>query len=229
MPRIARVVAVGEPHHVTQRGNNRQKTFFSQADRRIYLALLKTHCARWRLDVLGYCLMPNHVHLVVVPGRDNSLAKALGRTHYEYAVYLNGRRRRSGHLWQNRFYSTVLQGSHLAAALRYVDLNPVRAGLVQEATGYEWSSARAHVEVRDREGLLELEWWSEMRPFEDWAEVLLPSRADEAKAEEIRRATRTGRPLGDEEFVRRLEERQERTLVRGKPGPKGVRARAAGA
>ena len=214
MPRIARVAAVAEPHHVTQRGNSRQQTFFSHADRRIYLALPKTHCQRWRLDVLGYCLMPNHVHLIVVPERENSLAKALGRTHYDDAIYLNGRRRRSGHLWQNRFYSTVLAGSHLQAALRYVDLNPVRARLAKEATAYEWSSACAHVAGRDPEGLLELEWWKELCPLNDWAEALLPSRDDEMRAEEIRRATRTGRPLGDEAFVQRLENKQGRPLRR---------------
>jgi putative transposase len=207
--------------------NNRQQTFFSAADRRIYLALLKTHCRRWRLDVLGYCLMPNHVHLIVIPERDDSLAKALGRTHYDYAVYLNGRRRRSGHLWQNRFYSTVLEGSHLQAALRYVDLNPVRARLAKEATQYEWSSAGAHVAGRDPEGLLELEWWKETFPLQDWAEALLPTRDDEMKAEEIRRATRTGRPLGDEAFVRKLEDAQQRTLRREKPGPKRPRSAAA--
>ena len=150
VPRIARVVAVGAPHHVTQRGNNRQKVFFSAADRRIYLLLLGSHCHRWKLTLLGYCLMPNHVHLVAVPEQETSLAKAVGRTNYEYAVYLNGRRRRSEYVWQNRFYSTSLSRDHLVAALRYVDLNPVRAGLVVEAVSYEWSSAAAHVTGKDR-------------------------------------------------------------------------------
>ncbi len=165
MPRIARVVAVAEPHHVTQRGNNRQQTFFSAADRRIYLALLKTHCRRWRLDVLGYCLIPNHVRLIVIPERDHSPAKALRRTHYDYAVYLNGRRRRSGHLWQNRFYSTVLEGSHLQAALRYVDLNPVRARLAKEATQYEWSSACAHGAPGDARPFGRMPWECLERPL----------------------------------------------------------------
>ena len=122
-------------------------------------------------------------------------------------------------------------GAH--APIRSADLRrsavPVRARLTEEAARYEWSSARAHVEGQDREGLLELEWWREMCPLRDWAEVLLPSRADDARADEIRRATRTGRPLGDEAFVRRIEESQQRPLVRAKPGPKRVRTAAAGA
>ena len=133
VPRIARVVAVGAPHHVTQRGNNRQQVLFSAVDQRIYLSLLGSHCRRWKLTLLGYWLMPNHVHLVAVPEHGQSLAKAVGRTHYEYAVYLNGRRRGSGHVWQNRFYSTSSDRNHLVAALRYTDLNPVRARLVVEA------------------------------------------------------------------------------------------------
>ena len=229
MPRIARVVAVGEPHHVTQRGNSRQRTFFSNADRHIYLALLKTHCQRWRLDVLGYCLMPNHVHLIVIPEYQDSLAKALGRAHYDYAIYLNGRRRRIGHLGQNRFFSTVLAGNHLEAALRYVDRNPVRAKLVEAPEQFEWSSARAHVTGTDAEGVLNLEWWQQMCPKGDWAVALQPSRDEEMCADEIRLATRTGRPLGDESFLKRLEQAHSSQLRRAKPGPKPSIAVAASA
>ena len=113
MPRFERVVAVGAPRDATQRGNNRQKVFFSNADRRIYLALLRTHCQRFMLDLLGYCSTPNHVHVIGIPATKQSLAKALGRTHYDYAIYLNGRRRR----WQNRFYSTAMGRGHLRAVL----------------------------------------------------------------------------------------------------------------
>jgi putative transposase len=134
VPRIARVVAVGAPRRVTQQGNSRQKTFFSDADRRVYLAVLGAHCRHWGVELLGYCLMANHVHMVAVPRAANALAKALGRTHQDYAVYLNRRRGWSGHLWQNRFYSTVMDTAHTMAALRYVDLNPLRAGRVPAAT-----------------------------------------------------------------------------------------------
>lgn len=219
VPRIARVVAVGAPHHVTQRGNNRQQVFFSAADRRVYLSLLGSHCRRWKLTLLGYCLMPNHIHLVAVPEQGQSLAKAVGRTNYEYAVYLNGRRRRSGHVWQNRFYSTSLSRDHLAAALRYVDLNPVRVRLVVEAVSYEWSSAAAHVTGKDPTGLLDQEAWRELCPVNDWGEVLAAAAPEEQLAERLRQATRTGRPLGSPEFISALEARLQRTLTRQKPGP----------
>ena len=171
------------------------------------------------MRLLGYCLMPNHVHLIAVPEHEQSLAKAVGRTNYEYAVYLNGRRRRSGHVWQNRFYSTSLGRSHLLAALRYVDLNPVRARLADKAVSYPWSSAAAHVAGRDPAGLLDEEAWRELCPLDDWGEALATATPDEQLAERLRQATRTGRPLGSPEFISALEARLERTLTRQKPGP----------
>ena len=146
------MVAVGAPHHVTQRGNNRQKIFFSDSDRHIYLAFLAERSRKFGMTLLGYCLMPNHVHLVAVPARADSLARALGRAHYDYAVYFNHRKLHSGHVWQNRFYSAPLDRAHLGTALRYVDLNPVRARLAQTAVDYRWSSARAHSTVATRAG-----------------------------------------------------------------------------
>ena len=122
MPRTARVVAVAAPHHVTQRGNNRQQIFFSDAQRRYYLSLLAVQSRRHELRILGYCLMPNHVHLVVVPGPQDSLAKGVGRANNAYSRYLNQVRKRSGHLWQNRFCSAPLEREHLLRALRYVHL-----------------------------------------------------------------------------------------------------------
>ncbi len=130
------MVAVGAPHHVTQRGNNRQQVFYSDNQRRSYLALLADHAARHHLRILGYCLMPNHVHAVVVPGLPDSMSKAFGRTHNSYSRYLNAVRHRTGHLWQNRFYSTPLGREHLTRALRYIDMNPVRAQLVEQALDY---------------------------------------------------------------------------------------------
>ena len=143
MSRQARVVAEAVPHHVTQRGNNRQDIFLTDDDRRFYIDLLREKCEQFGVSLLGYCLMTNHVHFVAVPRRADSLAKTLGQTHWRYAMRFNRRYRRSGHLWQNRFYSCPLGPSHLLAALAYVDVNPVRAGLVGDAAQYPWSSARA--------------------------------------------------------------------------------------
>ena len=229
MPRIARAVIPGFPHHVTQRGNNRQRVFFGDADRVLYLGLLQRQSARFGLDVLAYCLMDNHVHLVATPRRPDSLAKALGRAHFLYTLAINRRTRRSGHLWQNRFYSCSLDEQHFWAALAYVELNPVRAGLVRRAWRYPWSSAPAHAGAMDAgstvaradamgagaapahaggaepSGLLDLAAWRKMlAPGVDWRQTLSAGLREEAVSD-LRAGTRTGRPCGDEAFVRHLE------------------------
>ena len=163
---------------------------------------------------------------MAVPEQEHSLAKAVGRTSYDYAVYLNGRRRRSGHVWQNRFYSTSLDRDHLIAALRYVDMNPVRARLVVEAVSYEWSSAAAHVTGKDPTGLLDGDTWLELCPLNDWDEVLAAPTPEVQLAARLRQATRTGRPLGSPEFISELEARLQRTLTRQKPGPAGPKPQA---
>ena len=133
MPRAARVVAEGVPHHITQRGNNRQDVFLVDEDRRFYFETLPQDCRRCGVGVLGYCLMTNHVHLVAVPERADSFARALRRSHLRYAQRFNRQYGRSGHLWQNRFFSCPLGRDHLLTALFYVDQNPLRAGLVGQA------------------------------------------------------------------------------------------------
>ena len=183
----------GVPHHVTQRGNNRQIVFLDDRDRVVYLQVLCEESRRHGLGVLGYCLMPNHIHLIVVPSSPTSMAKAVGRTHYRYTQIFHSAHNRSGHLWQNRYYSTPLDGSHLVSALAYVDANPVRAALTKLATEYLWSSARAHVVGRDPSGLLDLDWSRESRLAEDWDQRLRGSiSADEIA--ELRQATLSGRP-----------------------------------
>jgi putative transposase len=230
MARLARVVAVGEPHHLTQRGNNRQATFFDDHDRRAYCRLLATHGARHGIRVLGYCLMTNHVHLVAVPEQADSFARGLGRAHYHYTRALHERWGGNGHLWQNRFFSCPLDREHLWTALRYVDLNAVRAGLVEDALEYEWSSARGHVEGRDPLGLLDRELWEEACGREDWREVLGWTRDEEAaEAAALRRATRTGRPLGSARFVKRLEAVFGRKLDGKRTGRPKKKARATAA
>ena len=225
MPRIARVVAVGAPHHVTQRGNNRQQVFFTDLDRRVYVTLLPQQAARHDLRVLGWCLMPNHVH---IPEHGRSLARALGRAHYHYTIYLNRQRIRSGHLLQNRFFSTPLDRDHLHTALRYVDLNPVRAGLVKQAVDYEWSSAAAHIGARDEWLLLDRKSWRRICTRRDWADALRDPVIEADQMKQLRRATQTGRPLGSNAFVEKLEARLQRPLKRRKTGPsRQVRAAVA--
>ncbi|HUT25174.1 MAG TPA: transposase [Sumerlaeia bacterium] len=234
MPRIARIVAEGFPHHVTQRGNNREDVFFDDADRAVYLGLLRREAERHDLAVLGYCLMTNHVHLVAVPERADSLAKAIGRAHYFYTRYANRRYKRSGHLWQNRFFSCALDEMQLLVALRYVDRNPVRARLVRRAWRYPWSSAALHAGVgatpAKASALVDFHQWSEISAGLDWRQVLI--EADDAEeAEALRERTRTGWPLGSARFVKALEKKYGRPLAplpRGRPRKSsGDKARAA--
>ena len=145
MPRVARIVIPDRPHHVTQRGNNRQDVFFVPDDYRTYLAILREQSKRYGLRVHAYCLMTNHVHLVATPRSPESLAKAVGRTHWLYTQHINRLHGRVGHLWQNRFYSCALDRDHYWAAMRYVERNPVRARLHPKAWLYPHSSAAAHV------------------------------------------------------------------------------------
>ena len=151
MARLARVVAPGLPHHVTQRGNRRQKTFFSPGDYRLYRHLMAEWCGREGVEIWAYCLMPNHVHLIAVPEREDALQRAIGDAHRRYSRAVNLREGWRGHLWQGRFASFPMDQDHLLAAARYVDLNPVRAGIRRRPETHPWSSARAHLAEKDDE------------------------------------------------------------------------------
>lgn len=218
MARLARVVAPGIPHHVTQRGNRQQTVFFADTDRQVYLDLLAKHSMKHDLWIEAFCLMPNHVHLVVVPECEDSMAKGLGRTHNDHARWLHVRMQLTGHLWQNRFFSCPLEEDHYWEALRYVELNPVRGGLAQHPWDWAWSSARAHLAGADPTGLLDLAEWSTQYNPQRWKEALELGLWEAAFEERIREANRAGRPLGGEEFVERLERDLGRPLRDGKPG-----------
>ncbi len=216
MARIARVVAPGYPHHVTQRGNRRQQTFFSDDDYRAYLDLMNEWCGRCGVTMWAYCLMPNHVHLIAIPQSEAGLRQAIGEAHRRYTRRVNSREGWTGHLWQGRFASVVLEETHLLAAVRYVELNPVRAGLVVTAEEWPWSSARAHLTGRD-DTLVKV---APMREWiGNWAEYL-GGQEDKTLVEALRRHERTGRVLGSEEFVESLEGALARPLKPGKRGRK---------
>ena len=149
MPRQRRAVLPGRPHHITQRGNNRRDVFFEDTDRELYLSLLREYAAKYRVEILGYCLMTNHVQLIAVPADATGPAKAIGRVHNDYARWLPIRRRESGHLWQNRFFSCPLEDASTWAALAYVERNAVRAGMVAQCEEWAWGSARQHLSTTD--------------------------------------------------------------------------------
>jgi len=207
MPRIARIVAVGHPHHITQRGNYKQNVFFENIDYIRYLKWLNKYSNKYKLSVLAYSLIPNHVHSIAVPANENSLSKTFHTCHMRYAQYFHKKNDLRGHLWQGRFYSCALDEKHLYAAIRYVENNPVRAKLVSEAEDWEWSSARYHLNKGNDKGnsLLSLADINNFIDVEDW-ERYLSDEDDETIIASIRSNTLAGRPSGDDTFVSQLEE-----------------------
>jgi putative transposase len=212
---MARTVVPSLPHHITQRGNRRQRTFFCPDDYLLYMALLAEWSDRCGVEVWAYCLMPNHVHLIAVPGSPDGLRRAIGEAHRRYTAEINRREGWRGHLWQGRFASYVMDDGYTLAAARYVELNPVRASLVARAQDYPWSSARAHLLGRD-------DCLVRVAPLlartGDWSSFLGEGTSAE-DSHSLRMHESTGRPLGSDAFVDDLERALGRILKRRPPGP----------
>jgi len=214
MARLARVVVPGLPHHVTQRGDGGARTFFGDEDYAFYRDLLARHAREAGVAVWAWVLMPNHVHLVLDPSDPDGLRRALSRIHRAYAGHIHARKKKTGHFWQGRYGSVVMDEAHLAAALRYGALNPVRARLVKRAQDWPWSSARAHLRGKP-DGVVDLAAVRDRFPrFRD----LLDDRGLDGLAEDLRRAESIGRPTGAPEFLARLEAVTQRVL---RPKPRG--------
>jgi len=223
MPRMSRVVAPNAPHHVTQRGNRRQQTFFRDGDYLRYLQLAAEWCAKAEVECWGYCLMPNHVHLILTPKREEGLRAALAPLHWRYTFEVNKRERWTGYLWQGRFASYPMDDGYFVQASRYVGLNPVRAGLVARACEWPWSSVRAHLAGRDdplvRTGPLRQYVREDMARFFE-ADV-------EAEAlKKLRSAASTGHPLGGAAWLKALEKSTGRSFAEPKRGRPYVRGSA---
>ena len=217
MSRIARAVAPGFPHHVTQRGNYQQPVFEEEEDFTQYKSWLKKYIRKYGLEIWAYCLMSNHVHFVCVPKEEDTLSCTFNTLHMRYSQYFNRKKEVKGHLWQGRFYSCALDEKHLYAAVKYVENNPVRAGFVKEAADYRWSSAKSHIEGRGDillSGTCPLE-----REIKDW-EVYLEEKDDNKVIDAIRKSSLTGRPCGDDGFMRKIEgilKRELRAKKWGRP------------
>lgn len=214
MARMARVIVPHYPHHITQRGNRRQRTFFSDDDYAAYVELMAEWCPRHGVEIWAYCLMPNHVHLIIVPATDSGPRLAIGEAHRRYTRRINFREGWRGHLWQGRFASYVLDDDYLLAATRYVELNPVRAKLVARPGDWPWSSAAAHLAGRDDRlvktaPLLEI--------VRDWPAFLAQADAPDLQSR-VRKHESTGRPLGSDTFVAKLEAVIGRLLAPRRPG-----------
>jgi len=205
MPRNQGYVWPGYAYHVTQRGTNRQDVFRQIGDREVYLDLVRDQKQDAGVRILTYSLMTNHVHWVMIPERGDSLAVLFRRVHGRYAQYFNARYRRSGHLWQWRFFSCPLSPNHLKMALRYVECNAVRAGMVLKPEEYRWSAAKAHLAgLADEEDLLDFEYWRQYGGREGWA-ALLSRNHPEVLTHLLRRCSYAERPFGPESFVAEFE------------------------
>ena len=215
MARIARVICPGIPHHVTQRGNRRQQTFFCDDDYLAYIELMAEWCRKHDVAIWAWCLMPNHVHLIAVPQNETGLTRAIGEAHRRYTRRINFREQWRGHLWQERFASFPMDELHLLAAVRYVEMNPVAAGIVSTPAQYRWSSAHAHL-VGKNDNLTEVLPLLDM--ISDWEDFLRLSTAEELKVQKLHE--RTGRPLGSDRFLEKMEVTLGRVLRPQKPGPK---------
>jgi len=219
MARMARLVVPNHPHHVTQRGVRRMETFSSDGDYQAYIELVATSCKKAGTQVWAYCLMPNHVHLILVPCCEDGLRAALGEAHRRYTRMINFREGCRGHLWQERFHSFPMDEAHLHACARYVELNPVRAGLVKRPEGWLWSSARAHLKGGD-DALVTVKPLLER--VGDWQQFLACGVKD-AELNQFHMHTQTGRPLGTDAWVKALEAGTGRKLRARSPGrPKAV-------
>lgn len=228
MPRMPRAVFPGVAHHLTQRGVDRQTVFFAERDRQIYLQLVQRAATQFGVSLMGYCLMPNHVHWIAVPESPASLTRTFGRAHGRYAQYSNSILQRSGHFWQNRFYSCALDDPHLWAALRYVELNPVRAGLRANPEHWTWSSAAVHTGHQEAPQWLDLGAWRSRFTPQEWRDYLDAETFGEAEAA-LRLNTYNGRPLGTDNFVERMEAELGRRLRPRKGGrPRAESAAATG-
>ena len=217
MARLARVIAVEVAHHVTQRGNARQFILNDDADREVYRNLLRENLEPHKASLIGFCLMSNHVHLVMVPKQIDALAKTLKHAHGRYAAYWNAKHHSSGHVWQGRYYSCPLDRAHLWKALRYAELNPVRARLTAEAEAWLWSSAAVHCGATMPDAWMEMDTWTEQWDPASWREYLRAG-ISESEIQSVRQCTHTGRPLGTVEFIKELEQKTRRVLSPRKGG-----------
>jgi putative transposase len=224
MPRSARLVIPGLPHHVVQRAARGKALFYTDQDRRRYLDLLAEYATRQRLQIWAWCLMPDHVHLVAVPEDALSLAAALIPLQTQYSRHIHQTRKKEGVLWRGRFASCPLDARHAWEAIRFVERNPLRAGLILRPDRYPWSSAGGHAGLR--EDPLLAGGLKVRGKGENWAKWLRAGE-DAAMVRTIRACTRTGRPAGSAAFIARLEKLTRRCLRAKKAGrPRKEKAKA---
>ncbi|PIP02947.1 MAG: transposase [Zetaproteobacteria bacterium CG12_big_fil_rev_8_21_14_0_65_54_13] len=225
MPRLPRAVFAGVPHHITQRGNRRDDVFFTTEDRLAYLEWMHSYCQRHEVDILAYCLMTNHVHLVAVPNNEDGLQRVLKPLHMRYAQRVNKMHGWKGHLWQGRFFSSPLDDEYLWSAIRYVERNPIRVGLADRAEDYRWSSAAAHCGLRSDKVLSNKgEWVAMFASIENWSDWLSVEE-EVGRLDVLRKHVEKGLPCGTDDFVQTLGRTIGRPLEsrpQGRPKREGI-------
>ncbi|MBU0683401.1 MAG: transposase [Candidatus Omnitrophota bacterium] len=217
MPRTARIVVLGVPHHITQRGNNKTTTFFDDEDYIRYLTLLEKHKTKYYLDISSYALMPNHIHVKAIPKQADSFSKTFNYTQMCYTQYFNKKYKKVGHLWQSRFFSCPLDEQHSYIVTQYIELNPIRAQLVKNLEDWKWSSARDHLNIE--QGIISLSPSKKVLDPQNWREDLKLEPSKEL-IETINKHTLLGKPLGNKTFFKMLENKLGRPLTsrpRGRP------------
>ncbi len=221
MPRQARTVFPGVPHHITQRGNRREDVFYTDEDRETYLAWLEEYCRLHQVEILAYCLMTNHIHLIAIPKTETGLQSVLKPLHMRYAQRFNRQRGWKGHVWQGRYFSSALDDQYLWAAIRYAERNPVRAKMVRKAENYTWSSATAHCKGQTDAVLTTKAYWKkQFESIGDWSAWLAEGDQEE-EITIIRRNVEKGIPCGSDRFVKKLEKQIGRVLQYRPPGRPG--------
>lgn len=218
MPRLARIIVPGFPHHVTQRGSRNQIVFFSNKDKENYLSIFEEELSKLDVKIWAYCLMDNHVHFIVVPGDETSLSKLFREAHKRYAAMINRREGWRGHLWQERFHSFVMDERHLFSAMRYVEMNPVKANMVEDPDDYAWSSAHFHVKKVQSRLISQCHLTNEI---EDWKSYLVGDKNSEYE-KNAQKHLSTGRPLGSPDFIKKLETLTKRSLSIKESGRKPI-------
>lgn len=216
MPRLARIVVPGVPHHVTQRGNRKEQTFFNDEDYALYRSLLGEAAKKAGAEVWAYVLMPNHVHAIVVPKDEDGLRQTFADAHRRYTNHINKRNGWTGHLWQGRFGSMAIDGDQVVNAAKYISLNPVRAKLVKKPEDWKWSSVAAHLAGKDDELVTVKPLLDQVPDFANFVH----EPADDALFADLRRSEKTGRPVGSSDWMTAMERQVGRPIVLRKRGPK---------
>ena len=224
MPRIARVVGVGYPHHITQRGNYRQDIFEDDTDRDKYLNVLHTESKRYKLDILVYCLMTNHVHFIAVPERKDAMGKVFKYVNMKYSQYFNEKKGERGHFFQGRFFSSIMDENYTLKCARYIERNPARAKIVKRAWDWKWSSARVHCGMEENEQLAESMLFKYIGIGQNEWKEFISQEDDPKEVKRIKEETIKGRVIADIDFIRELGKKLKMTLEikpKGRPKKKG--------